>query len=802
VIKNIIKYFLVHRKYQFLTVFSLSLFVLFIPMASIAQNSGTVYKIFGTIVDSAGKNPLAGATVVEKITNRGINSNAQGYFEILLKEGSRELTFSYIGYKTLSIVVNANSNQQIDVYLAPEPVHVKEVVIDTRQTERHIQNIQAGTVELNKKDVANLPLLLGESDFYKALQLMPGVQTSGEGNAAIYVRGGGYDQNLILLDEATVYNPTHLLGFYSVFNTDIISNVTMFKSGMPAEYGNRISSVLDFNTKSKIPEKVTTNGSIGLISTRINIDIPVFKQKAAIFIAGRKTYVNSLLDIFRKTSLIKHSSILYKSGYDFYDLNGSIVFKLSRKDKIMLSSYMGDDLFELNSDAISLHTNMDWGNKVASLSWNHTFNENLYMDSHIVYSDYGLKMAFNQNQFSFHLNSNINDIGFKNRITYLVKNNKLRAGLALIHHNIVPNSSQGTSDSIQLYFGTTNHYYSYEASLFLSDEIKINEKLSIIAGLRYNSFYHIGPFNNFLRNDTIYYGKGKVIKNYNGMDYRFSARYLLSNDASIKFAFNYNNQYVHLVNASSVTFPTDFWIPSSKLIQPQKGNQWTAGFYRNLKKFNIETSVEIYYKTFHNQLEFYNGFLNSVDNTPLDESLIFGKGRAYGAEFFVRKSTGKLTGWIGYTISKTEKSFDDIENGNWFPAKYDRPLDISVVTNYEFNSRWTFSVVFVYAYGSAYTPVVGRYFVAGNVINQYGKYNSARMPAYHRLDISASHILRKTEKTDLRLVFSVYNVYNRHNPFFVYPEVTGDITRYTLRVEPKEVSIFPVLPSISWQFSF
>jgi hypothetical protein len=775
------------------------LLILFVSYCK-SQNNSELYKIYGTITDSAGTTLLASATVIDKKTNVVANSNADGVYQISLSYGEHELQYSFIGYKNVTLSLNVSSDQLINVKLTPESIRIKEVIIDARSST--IQNVGTGTIELNKKEVGTLPLFLGESDFYKALQLMPGVQLSGEGNAAIYVRGGGYDQNLILLDGATVYNPTHLLGFFSVFNTDIINNVTMTKSGIPAEYGNRISSVLDFNTKSSIPEQLTINGNLGIISSGLNIDLPVFKHRGAFFLAGRKTYLNTLLDGCRDLGFIKHNSILYKTRYDFYDLNGSFVLKLSSRDRIMLSSYQGNDLFVLNSGVVDLHTDMSWGNQIASLSWNHSFTDRLYMENQLVKSDYSLKMQLDQNQFQFHLRSNINDVGFKNRITYVFKNHKIRMGIALIRHNIVPNTSNAKTDSLDYSFGTPNNYHSYEMSVFVSDEIKLTSKLSVIAGFRFNSFYHVGPFGDYTSTDTTYYGKGQIIKNYHGPDYRFSARYLVSGDASVKLSFNSNNQYVNLVNASSVTFPTDFWIPASTLVQPQKGNQWAAGYYKNIKRFNIEASVEIYYKTFANQIEFNKGILNSVDNTPLDQNLIFGRGRAYGCELLIRKPSGKLNGWIGYTISRTEKSFLEIENGRWFPAKYDRPHDVSVVTNFQFSQKWTFSAVFVYATGSAYTPVVGRYFVGNNLLNQYGNYNSARMPDYHRLDIAATHVLKKTDKIYSCLIFSVYNVYNRHNPFFEYPEATGNLDRYTLKVEPKEVSIFPILPSISWQFKF
>lgn len=771
-----------------------------------AQEAEKMVKISGIVTDSITSAPLAGATIQETKSKKGALTNENGYYEILVPKGECNILCSFVGYKNMHKSFSATANQKFNISLVPVSVQVKEVTVTSRPTDKQLKNVQTGTLELSKKEISSLPLFFGESDFYKVLQLMPGVQVSGEGNAAIYVRGGGYDQNLILLDQATVYNPTHLLGFYSVFNTDVVNEVTLIKSGMPAEYGNRISSVFEFNTKRAIPERTKTTGNIGLISSKANVDIPLFNKHGALFLAARKTYVNTLLDVFREVGLIKPNSVLHKTGYDFYDLNASLVLAPTRKDRIFVSTYKGDDWFVMNSNVIDLHSNMDWGNRIASFSWNHQCNSNLYFDNYLTYSGYTLGMSLKMSQYNFDLHSGVDDYGYKNRITWILDKHKIKTGVALIRHNIRPNSSSAASDSTNLALGTTNLYKSYELSYFISDEVTITEKLGISAGLRWNSYYHVGSFADYHRNefgevtDSVYYKNGQIIKNYNAPEIRLSARYLLAPDLSVKLSFNSNNQYVHLVNVSQVTFPTDFWIPSSKKVKPQTGNQWVAGVYKNF--LHLETSVEVFYKSYRNLIEFYNGMLNSVNNTPLDENLIFGKGRAWGLELLVRKSVGKFSGWIGYTYSRSEKSFDEIENGRWFPARYDRPHDLSVVANYEHNSRWTFSATFVFASGSTYTPVVSRAIIANNVVNTYGGYNSARMSPYHRLDLSATCLLKKTEKYSSSLNISVLNVYNHHNPFFVYPEVSGSLQKYNLRVEAKEISIFPVLPSVSWQFSF
>lgn len=776
------------------------------PFPCFAQNNDQYIEVKGIVMDSLTNQPLIGATVMDKVSGKANVTSDNGSYQLIISKGSHELICSFIGYKSVSKVASFNSDVEIDFMLLSASVNVQEVTISSKARDKQIQNIQTGVISLSRKEVSGLPLFLGESDFYKAIQLMPGVQVSGEGNAAIYVRGGGYDQNLILLDQATVYNPTHLLGFYSVFNTDIINELTLIKSGIPAEYGNRISSVLDFSVKRTIPDSVRSNINIGILSAKANVDVPLFNHNGAFFLAARKIYLNSLLDVFRKTGFIKHSSILYKTGYDFYDINASLVLRISSKDRLFLSTYKGDDWFVLNSNTIDLHADMDWGNQIVSLSWNHMINSQFYIDNYITYSGYGLDMNLQQNQYNLALRSGITDFTYKNRITRILKKHKLRTGFSITRHDITPNTSQASSDSTTLNLGTTNHYNSYEMSGFLSDEYAISERLGVIAGFRFNTFLHVGAFIDYTHNslgeiiDTATYKPGEIIKKYLDPEIRLSIRYLLSPTTSIKFSFNTNSQYVHLVNASSVTFPTDFWIPSSKLIKPQHGNQVSIGLYKNISDF--ETSIETYYKTFQNQIEFNKGIFNATDNTPLDENLIFGKGRAYGAEFLIRKSTGRFTGWFGYTISKTERSFDEIESGRWLPAKYDRPHDISLVTNYSYHDKWTFSAVFVFASGSTYTPVIGRYFIANNVVNQYGIYNSARMPSYHRLDISATLQLKRTNKFNSSMTFSVLNVYNRHNPFFIYPESSGDIHKYTMKVKPQEVWIFPILPSVSWQCSF
>ncbi len=782
--------------------------LMFFAFNAYGQTHKNTIFLEGVVADSITGEVLSGVHVTAQEGKIGRITDGKGLFSMELPQGKNKILVNLLGYILVEKEYNLNTSAKIKILLVPNVKQMEEVTVMAQNSKERIQGVSTGTFQMNRKELNKIPVLLGETDYFKAIQLMPGIQSTGEGNAAIYVRGGGYDQNLIILDNATVYNPSHLLGFYSVFNSDIIGGVKVIKSGIPAEFGNRLSSVLEFTTRKDIPEKLSIKGNVGLISSRIGLETPIFKGKASISFSARKIYLNTYLEAFRKTGWIKHRSILYKSGYDFFDLNATSVVQLNTKNKISIGFYKGNDVFKIKSDVIELNTKLDWGNDILSFTWNKIFNQNFYMENSIVSSKYNLGMNLNQSTYGFNLISSINDYGLKNKFIWVKNKHKITAGLVSTYHDISPNTSKAKSDSVQLNLGTVSHYHSLESGIFAGDEYEISEKLSIYLGLRYNNFIHYGPFTQLNRDDTgevtdtLHYDSWNKIKTYGGLDLRSSLRYLLNENLSVKLSYNSNQQFLHLVNASSITFPTDFWISSSSKVKPQYGSQWAAGIFHFLKEIDIETSLEVYYKDLKNQIEFYKGFLNSMDNSAFDENLIFGKGRAYGAEILIKKTKGTFTGWIGYTLSKTEKSFKDIEAGKWFPAKYDKPNDLSVVINYNADKKWSFSALFVYSTGSTFTPIVGRYFIANNIVNEYGSYNSARLPAYHRCDVSATYQIRKTEKVDSRIIISVYNIYNRKNPFFMYPEVSGNLENFALSVSPKEVSIFPILPSISWEFKF
>lgn len=543
--------------------------------------------IEGIVSDSITSEPLAGVFVTCGELNQGASTNEEGQFKLTLPRGIYKLKFSLIGYKPFCKEINAQKPIRLNIVMITEARQMDEITVTAQGAQNQVSGINTGTFQMTRKELDKLPVLLGETDYFKAIQLMPGIQTTGEGNAAIYVRGGGFDQNLVMLDNATVYNPTHLLGFYSVFNSDIIGGVKVIKSGIPAEYGNRLSSVLEFTTRKDHPEKLNFKGNTGLLSSRLGIEIPI-GQKISVTLSARKTYLNTLLDGFRKAGWIRHRSVLYKSGYDFYDLNSTANMELNRKNRISLSFYKGQDIFELNSDVIELGTYLTWGSDIFSLTWNKIFNQNFYMENSIVTTDYGLKMHLRQNQYDFNLKSSIHDWGFRNKLTWLISTHRITAGIASTYHSIQPNTAHAKSDSLQLNLGTVSRYNSIESGAFIGDEIELSDKLSFYAGLRFNHFIQLGPFNHINRNengnitDTIFYQSRSKVQTYQGIDFRSSVRYMINPNLSVKASFNSNQQFIHSVNASSITFPTDFWISSSSKVKPQHGMQWAAGLFHNL----------------------------------------------------------------------------------------------------------------------------------------------------------------------------------------------------------------------------
>ena len=763
------------------------------------------HTISGYIRDQYSGETLIGATLTIKENTKGITSNQYGFYSLTLSEGVHSIIASYIGYQTTEFELNLLSDTIINIELTPAGTTSQEVIVTARKRENNLKSTQMGKVTLPIEQIKSVPAFLGEVDLLKVVQLLPGIRNAGEGTAGIYVRGGGPDQNLIMLDDAVVYNTGHLFGFFSIFNSDAIKNVSLIKGGMPAQYGGRLSSVLDISMKEGNNKTFQAEGGIGLIASRISLQGPIKKDKASFIISARRTYVDALTKPF-----IKKSSQFYGSGYYFYDLNAKVNYRFSNKDRLYLSGYFGRDVFDFSNGKQDLKVNIPWGNATGTLRWNHVFNNKLFANTTAVYNDYNFTFAALQNNFEIKLASGIRDLSFKQDFDYYpVQQHKLKFGLLYTHHRFTPSVVSGKQDSIVFNPLNAQVKYANEGAIYVQDDWEINGKWQMNAGLRYSIFQQVGPNKIYTtdidgnRTDSLVYEKGKTVKTYGGLEPRLTLRYAINEGTSIKTSVTRNLQYIHLVSNSGTTLPTDLWVPSTYKVKPQISWQYAAGLYKNFNNNKYETSIEVYYKSMDNQIEYKEGYTpNSLDDT--ENSFVFGKGWSYGTELFINKVKGPLTGWIGYTLSWTWRKFPDLNFGEKYPAKFDRRHDLSVVAIYEYNKKWKFSATFIYGTGNA-TTLPQRFYFVGNVLSQeYSRINQYRVPAYHRLDLSAILTPKKNaiRKWKTEWVFSVYNAYSRQNPYFIYFDQSGSPYDGTLQVQAKQVSIFPIIPSVTWNFKF
>ncbi|MBN2520642.1 MAG: TonB-dependent receptor [Bacteroidales bacterium] len=760
-----------------------------------------IYEISGIVQDASNGNALIGANILILGQPIGIITNEDGIFILRLKQGEYVMVVSYIGYKTDTSQIDLNENINLKFQLEPKPVEGEEIYF-VGNKDKNIESIDIGVIDFNKEEFTNIPSLFGEADPIKILQLTPGIQSAKEGFTGIYIRGGGPDQNLILLDEAIVYNPSHLYGFFSIFNPDIVESVQLTKSGMPAEYGGRLASVLNIQTREGDYKQHHLNGGIGLLSSKLSIEGPIIKNKMSYIISGRRTNIDLILKSFG-SKLLEFDNLI--SNYYFGDLNGKLAFKLSEKDNIFFTGYMGKDEYKLDKEDFSFTTNINWDNYLGSVVWNHIFNENTYLKNTISYTQYNFIFSGQHTKYGFQLNSNIKNLHYKNILNILRNNHLLKFGTELNKYNIKPTEQNAQLNKVKINFIDEGYFLSYELAAFIGDDFELN-RFRFNIGLRYSHFIQTGPLKRYEKDytgeitDSINFPAGAIISSYNRLEPRFSTRYLINSQSSVKLSYTYNNQYIHIAPVSSVSLPTDIWVPSTDRIKPQVGNQFTLGYYRNLMNNTYEFSTEAYYKYFNNLIEFKSGLVEIQSNT-IEDKLFFGEGESYGIEFFAKKIKGNFSGWIGYTLSKTTRQFEELNNGKPFLAKYDRRHDFSLVNNYLLNDKWNFSLVFIYATGNVLTLPVSRYLIQGLIINKYAGINTFRMPAYHRMDISATYNIHKPNYSMI-WNFSVYNLYNNKNPYYIYFEVIGSPEEKRLEVKPKVVTLFPVLPSITWSIKF
>lgn len=779
--------------------------------------SADKFTISGYVKDAKTGEILIGANVYIKETLKGVSTNTYGFYSLPAEKGEFTLVCSYISYKDFTQKVNLQSDIFNSISMEPISQDIKEVVVTAERQDKNITNTDMGQVKMDIQQVKLMPSFMGEIDILKTIQLMPGVKGSGDGNSGFYVRGGGPDQNLILLDEAIVYNASHLFGFFSVFNGDAVKGMNLIKGGMPAQYGGRLASVLDITMKEGNNQKFRVDGGIGLISSRLTVQGPLKRDKSSFILSARRTYIDLLLK-----PLVSKDDQFYGSSYYFYDLNAKINYTLSNKDRIFLSAYFGRDKFTYqDNEDLGFKATIPYGNATASFRWNHLFNSRLFMNTSLIFTDYNFEVNLGQSDFNFGLYSGIRDYNGKMDFSWQPDiRHHIRFGVNYTYHRFTPNNATAEAGSVEFDFGKVERIYGNEFAAYLSDDFDLSDRFKINAGIRVSGFQQIGPFERFIKEgdrvvDTISYNQGQNIQVYVRPEPRLAMNYILNEKSAIKAGITMNYQYLQIANLATVSLPTDLWIPSSEKIKPQQGIQYSLGYFRNFKDNTWETSVELYYKDMRNLVEFKDGVMPSnTINDNIDNLLTFGRGWAYGAEFFVRKSVGKTTGWLGYTLSWTQRQFDEINGGRPYFARYDRRHDVQFTLTQELSKKWTFSVVWVYSTGAALTVPVARYFIEGKVINEFGERNSFRMAPYHRMDLSMTYLHKKTDKWTSSWSFSLYNVYSRQNPYFIYFDTDGDLFRAaagiqasgskpsSFKIKAKQVSLFPVIPSITWNFSF
>jgi len=749
------------------------------------------YTISGSIKSKNNGEYIIGASIKVLNSDLGTNSNEYGFYSISLVPNTYQIVFSAIGKKPDTLTIQLANNIEKNISLLEANYELTSVtVVSTKSTGRSVIGSQMGIEKLSVQEAKNIPVIFGEKDLLKTIQLLPGIKSAGDGNSGIFVRGGSTDQNQIILDEANIYNAAHLFGFFSTFNSDAIKDIAVYKGGMPAQYGGRLSSVLDVRMNEGNNQNTSVSGSLGLISAKLNVEGPIQKNKSSFLITGRRTYADAFLKLDEK----------YKDNQlFFYDLNMKINYELGKKDKLYLSGYFGKDVLNYNKQF-----ELFWGNGTGTMRWNHIFNSRLFLNTSLVFSNYNYEFKVKNGTNDVRIFSQIRDWNIKQDYQYNINNkNNVRFGWSSIYHIIRPgeitsNATSSINDKIQ------DTRYSFENAIYASNVFKPNKKVNITLGARLSAFNVMGGGNFYNIDekgtiiDTIKYAKGKVVKTYYNLEPRISIGYMLNTNTSIKVAYTRNAQYMHQITNSNGSNPLDKWASTSNIIQPQISNQFSIGYYANLLSNTYEFTTEAYYKDMENVLDFRNGadlFLNET----VEAQLLFGKGRAYGIEFMLKKKTGKLTGWISYTLSKSERKIIGINLNKWYNATQDRTHDIAIVGIYQVNKKWTISSNFIFYTGSAVTFPTGKYQVNGQTAYYYTNRNANRMPNYHRLDVGATMQLKKTKKWTKELVFGLYNLYGRENAFTINFKDNKDNPNVT---EISQTSLFRWVPSISYNFKF
>ena len=781
----------------------------FFILGTISSFAQEKFTISGVISDSKTNETLIGVNIYIPEKKATITTNEYGFYSLTVPKGTYEIQISYVGYETLEETISLERDSKKNFNLTETGQALDEVVINTKKTATNIRKPEMSVHKLSTATIKKIPVVLGEVDIIRALLTLPGVTNAGEGQSGFNVRGGGADQNLILLDEATIFNSSHLFGFFSVFNPDAIKDLKLYKGGIPSRYGGRISSVLDIYQKDGNSNKFSMNGGIGLISSRLLAEGPIVKDKLSFLFAGRGSYAHLFLKLSDNPN----------SAY-FYDLNTKLNYKLNSNNNLFLSGYFGRDVFNINNNFINTY-----GNATLNLRWNHLFSDKLFSNLSAIYSDYyyGLDLDL----IGFLWNSGIKNYNIKYDFKYYVTDKvKLNYGVSGIYYDFNPGTIEPSNSESGINYKQLEKKYAFEPSVYLDAEQKISNKLSLSYGLRFSRFYRLGSstvnlyennqpvlFNQELQIyekatpiDTQFYDKNKVIESFNNLEPRFAASYQLNDNTSIKASYNRMAQYLQLISNTASPTPLDIWTPSDQYIKPQIADQVALGYFRNFKEDNYSLEVETYFKKVKNRIDYIDG-ADLIANEAIEQAILNGEMRSYGIEFLLRKNSGNLNGWISYTLSKSEQKTPGrnanepgINNGKWYRSGYDKLHNLSVTSSYNYNPKWTFGANFVLQTGQPVTFPNGQYEYQGITIPTYGLRNEDRLPTYHHLDISATYTPKPTKKNGWQSewVFSIYNLYGRKNAASISFRQNVD----TGANEAIRLSIFGIVPGVSYNFKF
>lgn len=767
--------------------------VFLVNICVVALACGQTASLSGHVKNGESGESLSGAVVRVNGLESSTSTNSYGFYSLSLPNGTHVVEVTYVGFQPRLDTLRVNGNLKRDFELTSVANAIEEVVVSARSESDNVTSPQMGNLNFTMEELKNVPVIFGEQDVLKAIQLMPGVATGGEGSSSFYVRGGSGDQNLILLDEATVYNASHLMGFFSTFNSDAVKEATLYKGGVPAQYGGRISSVLDISMLEGNNKHFAAEGGVGLIASRLKLEGPLVRDRGSFMISGRRTYA----DLFLKLS---NDETVKNSQLYFYDLNAKMNFKVNEKNRVYLSGYFGKDDLGY-SDLFGF----DWGNATATVRWNSILNPKLFSNTTMIYSDFSYNVDVNSDNADFSISSKIRNWNLKQDFSlYAANNHTLRFGLNVLHQRVMPASLAAAQES-EVNSINIEDRNGLEAAAYLSHEWKAGDRLSLIYGVRLTDFMVMGPgtFYDFDREGAPISEQrfnSRIIKHYLNLEPRLSLALLLDERQSVKASFNRMTQHLHQLTNTTASLPTDQYVLSSLNIRPQIADQVAVGYFRNFQQNQYEFSAETYFKKMHHQIDFRNG-ADLQANKYMEGDLLYGQGRAYGVELLLRKNKGRLTGWLGYTLARSERQFDDINQGTWFAARQDRTHDLSAVGIYQLNKRWAVGATFVFNTGHAITFPSGKYEVEGTTMFYYTERNGYRMPNYHRLDLSATYEpQRRADRTfHSSWSFGLYNVYNRKNAYIIDFREQKQNPNIT---EAYKIALFGIVPSVTWNFKF